>query len=229
MEHGGTWLRRSACSPRAQPGWSLAQPAASAETGRLDCVARSPGGEYRRRSKPEAEPGSSLRRVPRIEAILERPEVQELEAVAKHHFALAAGIDHWADPTGHQAAAIPASIAVWRIVEAVRAGPANSKLPERPIYNYIVDRLYADLTSSIATETERRQVYLPVVLSPGRPPTSRSTKRQQLIDEIRARPDMADYRIKDRAVSLGVWTFDQADDRANVRRRIRRLRNDATN
>lgn len=175
------------------------------------------------------EPGSSLRRLPRIDVILERPEVRDLVDVAKRHFALAAAIDHWADPVGHQEAALPASVAVWRIVEAVRADPANSRLPERPIYNYVVDRLFADLTGPIATEAERRQVYLPVVLSAGRPPTSRSRPRQQLIDEIRARPDMPDYRIKDRALSLGVWKFDHADDPANVRRRIRRLRDDAAN
>jgi hypothetical protein len=176
-----------------------------------------------------ADPGSSLRRLPRIDAILERPEVRELAGIARHHFAVAAGIDHWSDPVRHQAAALPASIAVWRIVEAVRTAPVNSKLPERPIYNYIVDLLFADLTGPIATEEERRQVYLPVVLPPGRPPTSRSPERQALIEQIRARPDIPDYVIKDRAVRLGVWRFDHADDAVNVRRRIRRLRKDAAN
>jgi hypothetical protein len=148
---------------------------------------------------------------------------------AKHHFAVAAGIDHWADPVRHQAAALPAAIAVWRMVEAVRAEPANANLPERSVFNYIVDLIYADLTASLATEEERRQVYLPVHLPPGRPPTRRSRARQDLIDEIRARPDMPDYRIKDRALMLGLWTAGQANDDRNVQRRIRRLREDAAN
>ena len=148
---------------------------------------------------------------------------------AKHHFAMAAGIDAFADPVGNQAAALPGSIALLRIVEAVRAAPGNAALPERAVYNYVLNLAYADLTAQIATEADRRQVYLPVYLQAGRPPMRRSKARQALIDEIRMRPEMHDYRIKDRAVSLGVWTADQAGDAPNVQRRINRLRRDAAN
>jgi hypothetical protein len=192
-------------------------------------VARTPSGPVPRRSKLPGEPGSSLKRLPRIDVILELPEIRELFAVAKDQFALAAAIDHWSDPVRHQEAALPASVAIWRIVEAVRAAPANSKLPERAIYNYILNLLFADLTGPVATEGERRQVYQPVSLLPGRPPLSRSSGRQELIEEIRARPDMADYLVQDRAANLGVWPFDPADDPTNVKRRIRRLRRDAAN
>lgn len=115
------------------------------------------------------------------------------------------------------------------MVRAVGAEPANANLPERSVFNYIVDRMFADLTGPIATEDERRQAYLPVHLQAGRPPTRRSHGRQTLIDEIRGRPDMPDYLIKDRALILGVWTPDQANDDRNVQRRIRRLRKDAAN
>lgn len=148
-------------------------------------------------------------------------------ASAKHHFALAVGIDHASEPARHQAAALPASVAVWRMVDAVRAEPTNAGLPERAVYSYIIDRMFAGLTAPIATEEERRHVYLPVHLPSGRPPTRRSRDRQALIDEIRARPEMPDYLIAGRAVRLGLWDVAQADDAPNVKRRIRNLRKDA--
>jgi hypothetical protein len=148
-------------------------------------------------------------------------------ATAKHHFAIAAGIDPAHAAAKHRAAARPASGAVWRMVHAVRAQPGNANLPERAVYHYILNRMFADLTAPIASEEARRQVYLSVYLPPGRPPSRRSPPRDALIEEIRARPEMADYLIKDRAVRLGVWTVKLSDDPAAVRRRIKRLREDA--
>jgi hypothetical protein len=143
---------------------------------------------------------------------------------AKHHFAIAAGMDSVREPARHQAAAFPARDAILRMVDAVRTQPGNTRLPKRAVFNYILDRIFADLTAPIATEGQRRNIYLPVYLPAGRPPARRSRPRAVLIEEIRARPDMPDYRVKDRAVSLGVWTSDLSDDAAAVQRRIKRLR-----
>jgi hypothetical protein len=148
-------------------------------------------------------------------------------ATAKHLFAVAEGIDHVREPALQQDAALLASMVVWRMVEAVRAEPGNKKLPERAVFNYILDHVFADLTAPIASEEQRRHIYLPVHLPPGRPPTRRSRAREALIEEIHARPHMADYLIKDRALSLGVWSGNLSDDAAAVRRRIKRLREDA--
>jgi hypothetical protein len=161
---------------------------------------------------------------PRIDEVLARPEVKNQVVAAKHHFAIAAGIDPVLEPSRHQAAAFPARDAIWRTVDAVRTQPGNTRLPERAVFNYILDRIFADLTAPIASEEQRRNIYLPVYLPPGRPPARRSRPRETLIEEIRARPDMPDYRVKDRAVSLGVWTSDLSDDAAAVQRRIKRLR-----
>jgi hypothetical protein len=148
-------------------------------------------------------------------------------AMAKHLFAIATGIDHVGEPALHQDAALLASMVVWRMVEVVRAEPGNKKLPERAVFNYILDRMFADLTAPIATEEQRRHIYQPVHLTPGRPTTRRSRPREALIKEIRVRPQMPDYLVKDRAVRLGVWTGNLSDDPAAVRRRIKRLREDA--
>jgi hypothetical protein len=181
----------------------------------------------RRRSRRGTEPGSLLTPRPRIDEVLQSPEVRDLMETAKLHYAVAAGIDPVARPVEHQAAAFPASVAMWQMVDAVRSEPRNRILPERAVYNYILNLVYAQLTAPLATEEDRRYIYQPVSLPRGRPPTQRPRLRQALIDEIRARPEMADYRIKDRALSLGLWSRDQANDPANVRRRIARLRRDA--
>lgn len=181
----------------------------------------------RRSPTPRIEPGSGIKPRPRIDEILERPYVQHLISVAKHQFAVAAGIDHVVEVARHQAAALPARDTIWEIVRAVRANPANATLPERAIYNYVLNRIYADLTGPIATEDERRHVYQPVNLPPGRPPTRRSGARETLINELRTRPDMPEWRVKDRAGTLDVWNETVSDEPDAVRRRVKRLREDA--
>jgi hypothetical protein len=187
------------------------------------------GRKPRRKSTTSKVPGSGVKVRPRIDAILERSDVRAFLDEAKLHFALAAGIDHAAEPERHRRAAEPAAAALWRVVAIVRSDPGNAKLPSDAVYHHVLNRAYAELTAPVATEEQRRQHYLSVYLPAGRPPTRRSRARQRLLDEIRARPDMPDYLIKDRAARLGVWAVDQADDLASVSRRIRRLRRDATN
>jgi hypothetical protein len=172
--------------------------------------------------------GSGIRPRPRIDQVLSRPEVQALFETVKHHFAVAIGFDIDADPVRHRAAAQPAVAAVNEIVTIVQSDPANARLPASAIGHYIINRAYAELTAPIASEDQRRQHYLAVFLPPGRPPTRRPRQRALLLDELRRRPGMSDTLLKDRAISLGVWTFDQANDPRNIARRLRRLRDDAT-
>ena len=172
--------------------------------------------------------GSGIRPRPRIDQVLSRPEVQALFEIAKHHFAVASGIDGDADPVSHRAAAKPAADAIKEIVAVVRSEPANASLPPPAIKHYVINRAYAELTAPIASEDQRRQHYLAVYLPPGRPPTRRPRQRALLLDELRRRPDMSDTLLKDRAITLRVWTPDQADDPRSVSRRLRRLREDAT-
>lgn len=148
-------------------------------------------------------------------------------SAAKQQFAVAAGIDHVLEVARHQAAAFPARETIWEIVRAVRASPANAALSERAIYNYVLNRIYSDLTGPIATEDERRHVYQPVNLPSGRPPTRRTKTRETLINELRARPDMPEWRVKDRAGALDVWKETVSDEPDAVRRRVKRLREDA--
>jgi hypothetical protein len=176
---------------------------------------------------PDA-PGSGIKARPRIDRVLDRSDTRALLEEARLHFAVASAIDPVHEPVRHQRAALPAATTLWRVVDLVTLEPENAKLSRDSVYHYVINRTYAELTAPVATESQRRHHYLSVYLSPGRPPARTNLARQALVEEIRARPEMPDYLVEDRARALGVWTRDQADDPANVKRRIRRLRQDAT-
>jgi hypothetical protein len=173
-------------------------------------------------------PGSGIKARPRIDVVLARSDTRALLEEARYHFAVASGIDHAQEPERHQGASLPAAVALWRVVDLVTREPENANLPRDSVYHYVVNRAYAELTAPFATESQRRHHYLSVHLPAGRPPTRTNLARQTLVNEIRARPEMPNYKVMDRAIQLGVWMPDQADDPANVKRRIRRLRQDAT-
>jgi hypothetical protein len=173
-------------------------------------------------------PGSGIKARPRIDVVLARSDTRALLEEARHHFAVASGIDHVQEPQRHQRASLPVAAALWRVVDLVTREPENANLPRDSVYHYVVNRAYAELTAPIATESQRRHHYLSVHLPAGRPPARTNLARQELVDEIRARPEMPDYLVADRATLLGVWKLGQANDPANVKRRIRRLRQDAT-
>jgi len=173
-------------------------------------------------------PGSGVKARPRIDVVLARPDARALLEEARYHFAVASGIDHVEELERHWSASLPAGAALWRVVDLVTREPENANLPRDSVYHYVVNRAYAELTAPIATESQRRQHYLSVYLPAGRSATRSNLARQALVGEIRARPEMPDYMVADRAIQLGVWMPGQADDPANVKRRIRRLRQDAT-
>jgi hypothetical protein len=110
----------------------------------------------------------------------------------------------------------------------VRAEPSNATLPEEAIYRYIANVAHEELLGKRAKDDDINLMELVVRLPAGRPPTRRPRQRKKLIAEVRARPDMPDWRILDRGHELGVWTTDQADDPLNKRRRIKRIRDDAS-
>jgi hypothetical protein len=169
-----------------------------------------------------------VKRNSRIDAALRDPRALELMALVKHLFAVATGVDHVNDRDAHWRASEAAGRVGWQIVDFIQAWPGMASLRRQPLYHYVLNRAFEELTEPIASNEDRREVELAVYFRAGRPPGARPKARQLLIDEIRDRPDMPDWRIADRAALLGVWAPDQADDRANVKRRIRRLRLDAT-
>lgn len=170
-----------------------------------------------------------MRRYARIDAVLALHEVRaELEEF-KRLCGLAADRRGAGDDEGHLAALFEARTVALRIVAAVRAAPGNATLPEEAIYRYVANVAHQELLGELARKDDIKLMELGVRLPAGRPPTRRPRVRQRLIEELKARPDMPDYRIEDRGLELGVWTSDQAHDPANTRKRIRRIREDAAN
>jgi hypothetical protein len=147
----------------------------------------------------------------------------------KHLFAVASGLHGVASGEEHEAAAAEARVAAFRIVDAIRAEPGNATLPTRPIFHYVVNIAFFDLTGPISTVEQRKQVELTVYFPAGRPPARLSKGRQMVVDELRRRPDMHDWEVADRALKHGAWTSDQANDARSRARRITRLRRDAAN
>lgn len=170
-----------------------------------------------------------MRRHARIDAVLAlhtvRAELEEFERL----FGLAADRQGTGDDEGHLAAASQAREVALRIAAAVRAAPGNATLPEEAVYRYVANVAHQELLGERAKEDDIKLMELGVRLPAGRPPTRRPRARQRLIEEVKARPDMPDYRIVDLGLQLGVWTSDQAQDPANRRKRIKRLREDAAN
>jgi hypothetical protein len=170
-----------------------------------------------------------MRRRSRIDAVLGLPTVRaELEEF-KRLFGLAADHVDAGDAEAHLAAAFQAKAVALRIVAAVRAEPGNATLPDRAIYRYVANVAHQELLGEQAKDDDIILMELGVSLPAGRPPMRRPRARQRLIEELKARPDMPDYRIADRGLQLGVWTSDQAQDPANRQRRIKRIREDAAN
>ena len=166
---------------------------------------------------------------PRVDAVLARTAVRaELEEL-KRLMGLAAHHHNAADTDGHLAASFEARAVALRIVDAVRAEPGNANLPGEELYRYVANLAQHELLGAQAKADRVRLFELEVRLPAGRPPRRRPRARQQLIDEIRARPDMPDWLIEDRGHSLGVWGLNQSDEPSERKRRIRRIRRDAAN
>lgn len=170
-----------------------------------------------------------MKRHARIDAILTRPAVRSDLEELKRLVGLAAERSRDADQPGHVAAALDARDVALRIVGVVCSETGNSTLPREQVYRYVANVAHQELLGPQAKAEDLVLFELGVRLPAGRPPTSRPRARQTLIDEIRSRPELPDWRIEARARELEVWAPDQADDPANVRRRIRRLRSDAAN
>ena len=174
-----------------------------------------------------------MKRRPEVDAVLARPEVRaELEEV-KRLVGLAANRQDAGDREGHERAALQASVAIWRIVESVRGDlePGSASPIERALYAYVGNVAHHELQDGLE-QPGGMKVTLAELSAPwpaGRPSGRRPKARQELIDEVRAHPDMPDWRIADRGRVLGVWTSDQADDQASRRKRIGRIRRDAAN
>jgi hypothetical protein len=165
-----------------------------------------------------------MRRRPRIDEVLARPDMRaELEEL-KRLFGLAAHHHQHRDAEAQMAALLEGRDVALRIVAGVRALPVNATLPPEAVYRYIANVAHQELLGEQARADDVNLLELRVRFPAGRPPTSRSKAREQLIAEVRARPDMPDYLIADRGRSLGVWTLDQADDPTSRRRRIARIR-----
>ncbi len=143
-------------------------------------------------------------------------------------FAEAASLLEAGDRDGHLEAAYSARSILLEMVKAVRSEPGNESLPFRPVYHYIVNIAFDELTQPISTVEDRRQVELTVYLPPGRPPGRRSHARQCVIDDIRQSPGLADSQIVDRAIRYGAWRYGVSDDPGDRQRRIKRLRDDAS-
>ena len=170
-----------------------------------------------------------MRRNARIDAVLALRDVRaELEEF-KRLFGLAAERLNAGDHEGHLRTALDARVVALRIATAVRAEPANATLPEEPVYRYLTNVAQQELLEERAKNDDIKLMELGVRFPAGRPPMRRSRARQELIEELKARPDMPDYLIEDRGLQLGAWTSDQANDRASRRRRIKRVREDAAN
>ncbi len=168
-----------------------------------------------------------MKRRPRIDTVLERPEISaELEEF-KRLFGLAAHRYGVGDAEGHCLAALKGREVALRIVTAVRAEPGNATLPAQAIYRYVANVAHHDLLGERAKADDMILSELGVKFPPGRPPTRRPRARQQLLEELAARPEMPDWRVADRARVLGVWASDWPDDATNRQRRIRRLRAEA--
>lgn len=145
----------------------------------------------------------------------------------KRLFGLGAECHSSGDREGHYAAAQGARTVALRIVGAVRAEPDNATLPEEAIYRYVGNVAHHELLGEQAKADDVILFELGVRFPAGRPPTRRPLGRQKLIDELRGHPDMTDEHIEQRALDLGAWTWDQAQDRTSRRRRLARLREDA--
>jgi hypothetical protein len=170
-----------------------------------------------------------MKHYPRIDVVLERPEIRaELEEF-KRLFGLGADRYGEGDVDGQLAAGFEANAVAIHIAAAVQAEPGNQSLPERQLVRYITNVAHHELLGDMAKRDEIVLSDLLVRFPAGRPPTRRTDARQVLIDELTSRPSMTDDAIELRAFWLGVWTFDQADDKASRRKRIARLRRDATN
>lgn len=174
-----------------------------------------------------------MKRRREVDAVLARPDVRaELEEL-KRLFGQAADRHAAGDRDGHERAAFEASAAIWRIVEFVRGDlePGPASRIETAVYAYIGNIAHHELLDGLGQPGGLKITLaeLSAPWPPGRPPGRRPTARQKLIDEVRAHPDMLDWRIEDRGRTLGVWTSDQAQDRASKRRRIKRIREDAAN
>lgn len=174
-----------------------------------------------------------MKRRPEVDAVLARLEVRvELEEL-KRLIGMAAHLYDAGDREGHERAALEASVAIWRIVEFVRGdlgrGPASPI--EGALYAYVGNVAQHELLDGLE-QPGGMKVTLAEMSAPwprGRPSGRRPKARQHLIDEVRAHPEMPDWRIEDRGRTLGVWTSDQAQDRTSKRRRIKRIREDAAN
>lgn len=165
-----------------------------------------------------------MRRNRRIDDVLVRPDMRaELEEL-KRLFGLAAHHHQNRDAEAQMAALLEGREVALRIVAGVRALPANATLPPEAVYRYIANVAHEELLGEQARVDDVNLFELRVRFPAGRPPTSRSNARERLIAEVRARPDMPDFLIRDRGHTLGVWAADQADDAANRRRRIARIR-----
>jgi hypothetical protein len=170
-----------------------------------------------------------MKRHPRIDRVLAQPQVRAGFEEFRHHFAVAAGRHDSGDKRGHLAALAEGRAVAWRIVDAIVAEPENGNLPREEVFRYLKNVAMQEMVGPMAKEDRIILSELDVRLPPGRPPTHRPKARQQLIDELRKRPEMPDWRVEERARALEVWRHDQADDRANRNKRIRRLRRDAAN
>lgn len=168
-----------------------------------------------------------MKRRPRIDIVLRTPVAMELNERLKRAFAEASGHDPIGDRERHLAAAYEARSTILEMIALVRAEPGNEHLPMRPLYHYIINRAFHELTEPLATEEERQQVELTVYLPPGRPPGRKSYARQRVIDDLRAHPGLADSQVADRAIKYGAWEYGHSDAPADRRRRINRLRRDA--
>lgn len=170
-----------------------------------------------------------MRRNSRIDVVLNRPEtVIELEEL-KRLFGLGADRYEKGDIDGQLAAGVEANEVAIRIAAAVQAEPGNQGLPERSIVRYVLNVAHHELLGTMAERDEIILSDLVVRFPAGRPPARRSGPRQVLIDELKAQPTMTDAEVEQRASRLGLWTWDQAEDRASRRKRIARLRRDAAN
>jgi hypothetical protein len=176
---------------------------------------------------------TQVRRRPEVDAVLARPEVRVEFEELKRLIGKAADLYGVGDREGHERAALEASAAIWRIVEWVQGsfGPGPASPIESALYAYVGNVAQHELLDGLGPPGGMKVTLaeMSAPWPPGRPSGRRPKARQQLIDEVRAHPDMPDWRIEDRGRTLGVWTSDQAQDRASKRRRIKRIREDATN
>jgi hypothetical protein len=158
-----------------------------------------------------------------VDEALERADVRAEFDAYKRLFADGTAVPPWRDPEAHESAGVAAGIQLHRVVELI-LGDRDSLLWEAT-YRHLANVAIREMLPP-SPEGQRRPE-LGVTLPPGRPKGRRPDKRQALIDEIRARPDMTDADIDRRGVELGWWE-DFAGDYSTIAKRVARLRSDAT-